>query len=97
MQPDRVTRHWKVIGRVQGVGFRAFVWREASRHQLSGWACNLHDGSVEIVVSGPESRVEAFRDAVEEGPRSARVDRLQEEPVSEDIVTAGEFEIRHDR
>jgi acylphosphatase len=97
MQSDQVTRHWKVQGRVQGVGFRAFVWREASRHQLSGWARNLHDGSVEIVVSGAEGSVDAFREAVREGPRSARVDRVEEQPATVDTVPQGEFQIRHDR
>jgi acylphosphatase len=46
----------RVEGLVQGVGFRAAVWRQATRLGLSGWAANLDDGSVEVVAEGPRAR-----------------------------------------
>ena len=46
----------RVEGLVQGVGFRAAVWRQAARLGLSGWAANLADGSVEVVAEGPRDR-----------------------------------------
>jgi acylphosphatase len=46
----------RVEGMVQGVGFRAAVWRQATRLGLSGWAANLPDGSVEVVAEGPRAR-----------------------------------------
>jgi acylphosphatase len=46
----------RVEGMVQGVGFRAAVWRQATRLGLSGWAANLDDGSVQVVAEGPRAR-----------------------------------------
>jgi acylphosphatase len=43
-------------GQVQGVGFRAAVWWQATRLGLSGWAANLDDGSVEVVAEGPRAQ-----------------------------------------
>jgi acylphosphatase len=50
-----------VEGRVQGVGFRAFVAREAARLQLDGWVRNRRDGSVETVAMGPRSVIDVNR------------------------------------
>ncbi len=51
--------HVVVRGRVQGVGYRAFVEDEANRRRLRGWVRNRRDGSVEAVFSGPRNDVEA--------------------------------------
>ena len=53
---DRVIRHIVVRGRVQGVGFRAFVEDEARQRGLQGWVRNRRDGSVEAVFAGPLPR-----------------------------------------
>lgn len=67
----------KLVGRVQGVGFRAFVVDLAGRMALDGWVCNRNDGSVDILVSGPASKVDEFvRICVHESPTRARVDHL---------------------
>ena len=66
-----------VEGRVQGVGFRAFVEREASRLQLDGWVRNCRDGSVEAVAAGPRAIVETFVALTRRGPFASRVDALR--------------------
>lgn len=69
-----------VTGRVQGVGFRAFLIREANALGLDGWARNRADGSVEALASGPEAAVAAFIEAARRGPAASRVDALREAP-----------------
>lgn len=63
-----------VSGRVQGVFFRGSAQEEARRLGLRGYAMNLPDGRVQILVSGPEAELEAFQAWVAQGPRHARVD-----------------------
>ncbi len=67
-------RHVVVRGRVQGVGYRAFVEHEARRRGLHGWVRNRRDGSVEAVFAGPRAVVEAMIEACRRGPISARVE-----------------------
>jgi acylphosphatase len=63
-------------GRVQGVGFRAAVWRQATRLGLSGWAANLDDGSVEVVAEGPRARCQELLAWLEGGGTPGRVRRV---------------------
>jgi acylphosphatase len=65
-----------VHGRVQGVGFRWFVVREARRLGLTGWVSNEYDGSVRTVAEGPLEAIERFAGALEQGPAGAVVDRV---------------------
>jgi acylphosphatase len=87
----RVIRHLAVRGRVQGVGYRAFVEREAIKRGVEGWARNRKDGSVEAVLAGgaPEA-VEAVIEACRRGPFNARVDAIDQRDGTED-----EFRLRH--
>jgi acylphosphatase len=62
-----------VTGRVQGVGFRAFVTRRAAELGLAGWVRNRPDGAVEAEAAGPEAALRAFVAALETGPRLAHV------------------------
>lgn len=78
----RVIRFF-VAGCVQGVGFRAFLIREADRMGLVGWARNRSDGSVEALAAGPDAAVAAFLEAARRGPGAARVNRLWEAPADE--------------
>lgn len=83
--------HFLVRGRVQGVGFRWFVHREASELDLRGWVRNTEDGDVEIVVAGEEDNVEELRKSLKRGPRGSRVDGLVEHRLAEsegDSLTA---------
>ena len=66
----------KIHGRVQGVGFRYFVRQEATALGVSGWVSNQSDGSVRVVAEGSRSALEDLLDALESGPRGARVDHV---------------------
>ena len=72
-------KHIVIHGRVQGVGFRAFVEDTAERLGLAGWVRNRRDGSVEAVFAGPEATVTDAIEACRRGPRSARVTSLDVE------------------
>ncbi len=63
----------RVYGRVQGVGFRHFVWQQARALGLTGWVRNRRDGSVEVVAEGPRPALDALLAALHEGPPSAWV------------------------
>jgi acylphosphatase len=65
-----------VAGRVQGVGYRAWVEREAEARGLSGWVRNRRDGSVEALFSGEATVVDAMADACRSGPRMAMVENV---------------------
>lgn len=73
---ERRIVHLIVKGRVQGVGFRAFVEDAALAGRLEGWVRNRRDGSVEAVAAGTTEQVDGFLDAVRRGPRAARVDSV---------------------
>jgi acylphosphatase len=73
-------RRYRVHGRVQGVGFRAFVWREARELELGGWVRNRYDGTVEALAVGTPELLARFRAALEQGPSLSRVDRVDEAP-----------------
>ncbi len=68
----------RIYGRVQGVGFRHFVWHQATRLGLRGWVRNRRDGSVEVVAEGPRSRLATLLAALYEGPPAARVEQVDE-------------------
>jgi acylphosphatase len=63
-----------VRGRVQGVGFRYFVVRQARRLGLSGWVANEADGSVRAVIEGPTAAVDRIAEVLAVGPPGAIVD-----------------------
>jgi acylphosphatase len=75
--------HFLIQGRVQGVGFRWFVQREAGELDLRGWVRNTEEGEVEVVVSGTEADLAELRASLRRGPRGSRVDRLIEHYLDE--------------
>ena len=79
-------RRVTIRGRVQGVGYRAWVEHRAVAHSLEGWVRNIRDGSVEALFAGPEDVVTAMIAACGRGPSSARVDAVQEEEGNSDAL-----------
>jgi acylphosphatase len=75
--------HFLIQGRVQGVGFRWFVQREASELDLHGWVRNTEEGEVEVVASGSPEELAELRASLRRGPRGSRVDRLIEHYLDE--------------
>ena len=75
--------HVVITGRVQGVGFRYWLSREAEARSLSGWARNLPDGRVEAVFAGPAGEVDDILQACWSGPTFAAVRAVDESPSDE--------------
>src|SRR5450432_246287 len=78
-------RRFLVRGRVQGVGYRWFVEREAHILGVAGWVRNNADSSVEVLAIGTRDQLSGLRTRLQEGPRASRVDAVQEadaKPVS---------------
>ena len=75
-----------IRGRVQGVGYRAWVDYEARRLGLQGWVRNRRDGSVEAVFEGEEKIVADMIASCRKGPPSSRVEGVAEEIANEDAL-----------
>lgn len=75
-----------VRGRVQGVGYRAFVVAAAATHGVEGWVRNRRDGAVEAVIAGPSDAVALMIAACRRGPSMARVDTLDDQPAGADML-----------
>jgi acylphosphatase len=71
-------RRFLVTGRVQGVGFRWFVEREAHILGVAGWVRNNADGKVEVFAQGTALQLDTLHLKLREGPRAARVDAVEE-------------------
>jgi acylphosphatase len=78
-----MVQHFLVKGRVQGVGFRWFVHREAAAIGLRGWVRNTEDGHVEVLASGTPEQLAELRAALHEGSRGSRVDSVLEHELQE--------------
>jgi acylphosphatase len=85
-------RRYLVRGRVQGVGFRWFVEREAHLLGIAGWVRNNHDGSVEVLAQGTRDQLAGLHSRLREGPRAARVDSVEVED-AKPIEGAASFRI----
>ncbi len=89
-----MVQHTLVKGRVQGVGFRWFVHREAAEIGLNGWVRNTDGGDVEIVASGSEQQLAELRTALQKGSRGSRVDSVvQHELADTEADNLGPFKI----
>jgi len=83
------------MGRVQGVGFRYFVWREAEALGVDGWVRNRGDGTVEALARGTNQDLDRLLGRLEEGPRMSRVISVSVNDEPDEDVAQG-FEIRRD-
>lgn len=77
MPTNKIAVKGRVCGKVQGVGFRRFVQREAEKQRVNGYAINLADGSVEVLLEGLLDAVSAVQEKTAQGPFYGRVDELQ--------------------
>lgn len=86
--------HYLVKGRVQGVGFRWYVQREAAELGLLGWVRNTDHGHVEVLAAGEPSELAELKDALHKGSRGSRVDVVEEVELAEsEGAELGPFEI----
>ncbi len=86
--------HYMVKGRVQGVGFRWYVHREAAEIGLRGWVRNIPEGHVELVAAGTAEELAELKAALHKGSRGSRVDAVIEHELAESEAEAlGPFEI----
>jgi acylphosphatase len=75
--PDRRFVHVTIRGRVQGIGFRAFIERHALERALDGWVRNRADGSDDAVFSGAAPVIEEMLELCRKGPPGARIEELE--------------------
>ncbi|AOF54208.1 acylphosphatase [Rodentibacter caecimuris] len=71
-----MTKQFFIYGRVQGVGFRYFTWKEAKKLGIKGFVRNRDDGSVEAIAQGSEEQLESFEQWLRLGPVTANVERV---------------------
>ncbi len=93
MSATRAVRYL-VRGRVQGVGFRWFVMREATRLNLKGYVRNLPDGSVEVCAQGIPGSLEALSAALANGPPGGRVAGVEKQELPHEVDVGNSFEIQ---
>lgn len=74
-----IAKRLTIIGRVQGVGYRAWVADNASRLGLDGWVRNRADGAVEALIAGDVAAVEEMSRLCRRGPRMAEVVEIDED------------------
>ena len=77
MAGSPIFRRYLVKGRVQGVGFRWFVEREARLIGVGGWVRNCDNGAVEVLAVGTNAQLGSLYDRLKEGPRAARIDAVE--------------------
>jgi acylphosphatase len=88
---EKMRLHVVVRGRVQGVGFRAFVVDNGLALGVTGWARNRWDGSVEVVAEGTRNNLNALLTALRRGPRMSNVTEVEQEwkPASGEFKSFG--------
>ena len=94
MDESLQVRHYLVKGRVQGVGFRWYVHREAAEIGLRGWVKNTQEGHVELVAAGDGEQLAELKAALHKGSRGSRVDAVVEHELQDsEAEQLGPFEI----
>ena len=88
-----MTARYLVFGMVQGVGFRWYVARHARTIGLTGYARNLPNGSVEVVVDGPEESLPGLERLLRTGPAHALVERVERTQEPAIAGTSNSFDV----
>ncbi len=83
--------HVAIVGRVQGVGYRAWCFNAARELGLSGWVRNRRSGEVEVLLSGASSSVNQMLELARRGPAGSRVDSV--EILNSGDICEGDFEV----
>jgi acylphosphatase len=83
---SRAIRQVTIRGRVQGVGYRAWVDHQARNHNLEGWVRNRRDGGVEALFAGPADIVSEMVARCRRGPSTARVEAVEDEEAGADAL-----------
>jgi len=96
VQVEARARRYFITGIVQGVGYRFFAERVASRLNITGYAKNLRDGRVEVYAVGPEKSLAALREELELGPRASSVTDVAEEDAAIEARFAHGFSIEYE-
>lgn len=92
----RISCYAQVSGRVQGVGFRYFVLREATRRGIGGWVRNCEDGSVQMLLQGEEQAVQQLLQLIRQGTVWIQVENLTVQyPDNDTVGQEREFSIRY--
>ncbi len=91
----QVCERWLIGGRVQGVGYRAWMVQQATALELDGWVRNRRDGRVEALLLGDAGLLARLHQRCLQGPPGARVDGIERSP-AEPIPPGGGFRQRRD-
>ncbi|MFT0850107.1 acylphosphatase [Achromobacter sp. F4_2707] len=83
-ETDVETLSVRVMGKVQGVGFRMATVRQAHSLGVAGWVRNLDDGSVEALLQGPHDRIDEMLSWLRVGPPAARVDEIESQEIHDE-------------
>lgn len=78
-----------VLGRVQGVCYRAFVLHRANELNIKGYVKNLMNGNVKVIAIGEDSALKVFINMLKEGPSMARIDDIQKTEIINGEVFSG--------
>lgn len=89
-----LTIQFLIEGRVQGVGYRRFVQKQAMDLNLPGWTRNLQDGRVEVITNGPPEVLQELENRLRKGPLFSSVKDVTKKPISDELKPG--FEIRAD-
>jgi len=90
---DHKTFHYLISGRVQGVFFRQSTQEKAVELNLKGWVRNLNNGQVEVLAYGSTQKLTLFKQWLEQGPPTAKVDSVKESPSEEKVNIENSFSI----
>ena len=89
-------RRYRVCGRVQGVGYRAFTWRTAETLGVHGWVRNRVDGTVEVLALAPAAMLDELEERLRKGPYLSRVDRVEVTEEGPEREPSAGFMVRRD-